>query len=73
MRYGNEAAGDTRKIRISITMHTHSVLGLGPFCTNYCLDAAWRGCYQLWRLRKIVATLCTIFEFLEFHLWMSSL
>ena len=44
----------SQKIRIfqeigplsSIIMHMYSVLGLGPFCMNYCLSAAWHGCYQ---------------------------
>ena len=30
----------------SIIMHMYSVLGLGPFSMNYCLNAAWHGCYQ---------------------------
>lgn len=30
----------------SIIMHMYSVLGLGPCCMNYCLNAAWHGCYQ---------------------------
>ena len=29
-----------------LIMHMYSVLGLGPFCMNYCLNAAWHGCYQ---------------------------
>ena len=29
-----------------IIMHMYSVLGLGLFCINYCLNAVWHGCYQ---------------------------
>uniref|UniRef100_A0A8C6Y3L3 C2H2-type domain-containing protein n=1 Tax=Naja naja TaxID=35670 RepID=A0A8C6Y3L3_NAJNA len=28
------------------SMHMYSVLGLGPFCSNYCLNVAWHGSCQ---------------------------
>ena len=49
-----------------IIMNMYSVLGLSPLSINYCLSAAWHGCYQLVALLRCYGVI-QLFCIVRFH------